>query len=83
MNHTGWKGYDQRLAEDQLLRKGGRPHDSRENPSRWYPIRRISSDVVVEAEYCQGLNEEHRFVIYSEVEVTHQSAPREERYPNH
>jgi hypothetical protein len=57
VNHTGWKGYDLRLAGDQLLHKGGGPHDSREYPGmRSYSIRRISSEVVVEAEYCQGLN---------------------------
>jgi hypothetical protein len=42
-------------------------------------MRRISSEVVVEgleAEYCRGLNGEHRFDIYSEVEVAYQSAPQ-------
>jgi len=78
VNHTGRRGYNQRLARDQFLREGGWTHSSRDNPGRRYPIRRISSEVVVEgleAEYCRGLNGEHRFDIFSEVEVTYQSAP--------
>ena len=86
MNHTGWKGYDQRPARDQFLHKGGRTHDSQDNPGRRYPMRRISSEVAVEgldAEYCRGLNGELRFDSYPEVEVTYKVRPREERCPNY